>query len=259
MLYTACERIISEADLGDCNLNTFAGGLDHTDPPGDELSEYDTWVGDLLDASCDALANISGYPVGRCSKVYRPCRDRCHFNGCACGCALDGIRLPGLNPQVTAVKVDGATLVAGTDYTVIRTHGGFQYLERVGTNGSYRSWPTWQQIRLADSEVDTFAVTIAAGTYADPIARLAAAEIANDILKVLASEREAAPDGVIAAQAYGLFLDWRRFSSPTEAETMRLAGLSSVQRFIGSRGGPHPVAISSPGLEHGWTLYEIVT
>src|SRR5688572_17539265 len=71
-------------------------------------------IGDLIDAATDAVAQISGGAMtGRCEMTVRPCE----MGGCACGrgrgcnaCTIAGMILPGFNPEVSEVKIDGVVL-----------------------------------------------------------------------------------------------------------------------------------------------------
>ena len=79
-LYTrhyACETVIALEDLDkqtQCEIEAL-------NVPSDQVL-------DLLDAASDALAEITLLPVGRCTKVYRPCRDSCRYFDCHCSCEI---------------------------------------------------------------------------------------------------------------------------------------------------------------------------
>lgn len=237
VLRYACERVVvAPTDL------TCTCSVDNSPLDSDEL-------GDLLDAASDALMKVTGIPVGRCTTIYRPCRKWC-YAGCSCGCNIDGIRLPGLNPTVTAVWLDGVELPE-TEWTVISETSDDHYLVRT-TPGKH--WPYWQDPALAWTEVKTFAIVVEAGTYIDePIIKAAVGEIACDILEHLNQERET-QDGAVSANVYGLAIDYRRFSDPTDQETMTLAGLSWVRRFVVANGGANYAVVYSIDLENGWKL-----
>lgn len=242
-LRSACQRVISDADLANCDCSR--------DKISPALTDSD--INDILDAASDALANITGLPIGRCTTVYRPCRDYCHYWDCACGCTATGIPLPGVDPVVTGVKIDGATINPNT-YAVLRTNGT-PSLERFLLTGAPDAWPSAQNPRLPDTQVGTFSITVESGYYPDRIMRLAAAEIGCDILHSLAQERQV-EDSASSATVYGETVSYTRFGDPTDQSTMTLAGLGQVRRFIASVGALMPAAIISNDLMRGWTLYQ---
>ena len=241
-LREACETVIEVGDLGLCNCDWSSLGL--TGP------ETQT----IMDDAANALARITHLPVGRCTTTYRPCRKGCSNFWCGC-CGPEGIPLPGLNPTVTAVKIDGAT-VATSEYSVIRTANSF-LLQRYDASGNFLAWPHTQNIAIADTQVATFAITVSAGTYPDFITRNAVGELACDALSHLVAERET-DDGAVAATGYGVSLDYRTTVSQaqTATETLALAGLSWLRRFVAANGGARPAALWATELDYGWTLYE---
>lgn len=240
-LREACERTIAVGDLDRCECSYTALGL-----TGPELDA-------LMDDAANTLAKITHLPVGRCSTVYRPCRRGCSSFYCGC-CGPSGIPLPGINPAVTGIKIDGAT-VNPNEYTIIRTPNNWM-LERFDPiNGYPTVWPHWQNIAAPDTMAGTFSITVASGTYPDSVTQSAVAEIACDILSHLNTERET-EEGAVAATGYGVSLSYIRFGDPTDQETRALAGLSWVRRFVAANGGGRSAALWSPELDEGWILHE---
>lgn len=242
VLHYACAQVITDDDLSGCDCT-----LDKISPA---LSDAEVTL--ILEAACDALANITGLPIGRCETVYRPCQDYCHYFGCPCGCGPSGIPLPGILPVVKQVKISGVVVNPNT-YTVIRGHGQ-PSLERFTLAGLPDVWPTQQNVAVPDTFPDTFAVTVESGFYPDTIMREAAAEIACDILSTLAHLRETA-DGVQTASVYGVTQSYTRFGSPTDQQTMTLAGLGQVRRFVAAAGAISYSAFVSNDLKRSWKLY----
>lgn len=241
-LLAACESIITVDDLHSCDCK-----LESIVPP-----LTDEQIEDLLDAACNALANITHLPVGRCSTVWRPCLERCHYWGCPCGCSPSGIPLPGIEPVVTKVEIDGVVLAPAAYSTVVSPFG--RSLERIDG----QTWPVGQYTAKPPTAVGTFAVTVESGLYPDDIMRAAAAEIACDILTLFASEQRQPIDGATSATGYGSTISFQRFGDPTDQQTMNLAGLGWVRRFVASVGAINQTAIISNDMLRGWSMYEVV-
>lgn len=235
LLY-ACEQVIVDpADLT-CECETDATELDEADLTA------------LLESASDLLAQVTGLPVGRCQTIYRP--SRCMDTGV---CGSSGILLPGLNPEVVEVRIDG-DLVSDAEWAMMRDVGGDWYLDRFGANGNSVAWPNYQRVGLAHSEPGTFSVTVEAGTYVtDPVTRLAVNDIVCEVLTKLEGARET-DDGAVSVVAYGVSIDYRRFGDPTDQETMALAGLSWIRRFVLANGGANYAVVDSNDLHNGWRL-----
>ncbi len=117
------------------------------------------------------------YP-GVLRSVVRPCIPcGCGANGLRpCGCSsLSEIRLGGQYAVlgIERVRVDGATLVSGTDYRV----DDDQYLVRLGG----QSWPSCQDLSLAATEPGTWEVTFWYGALVPPDGEIAAAALAAQL------------------------------------------------------------------------------
>lgn len=245
-LYTrqyACERVITAADLSaECRCKLEALNL-----TADQTL-------DLFDSACDTLAKLSRLPVGRCSKVYRPCRDACRYFDCHCACGPNGIPLPGIMPRVTAAKINGTTVDPAT-YATIRTRGGEVTVERFLADGTPDIWPHWQRVYLPDTAADTFSITVEVGLEPDEVMKAAAAEIACDMISRLTNDRITVP-GATGATSYGTTVSNIRFGDPTDQEAQNLVGLHWFRRFVSANGGGRPSALYSPDLDSGWQLYE---
>jgi hypothetical protein len=122
-------------------------------------------------------------------------------------------------------------------------------------DGSPDSWPSAQNIVLPDSMNGTFAISVESGLNPDQVMRNAALEIACDILSTVAQERKPS-DGITTANVYGESVGFTRFGDPTDQQTMNLAGLGNVRRFISSVGATMYGSIYSNDLMRGWTLFE---
>lgn len=237
----ACSSVITPAELAcDCDL------------PASEATKTA-----IVEAAADMLAMLSDAPVGRCVTAYRPCRDEwCDWEVCRC-CGLKGIHLPGMRPEVTEVKIDG-TIVSASEYKVIITPARQYVLIRYNpTTGAQVSWPRCQKVWLPVTAEGTFQITVEAGPEVTEIMKLAVAEIACDIAKALNGQDHELPDGVVSATMNGLTIDWRRFSDPTDQNTMTFAGLPWTQRYLTTMPAKKMVQVLAPELDDGWSLFQV--
>jgi hypothetical protein len=103
------------------------------------------------------------------------------YSGRVCDCLtpatnVDTLEVPYAPVVTIAVKVDGATLAAGTDYRL----DGFRKLRRLG---GFR-WPTTQDLSLADTQPGTWSITLTSGRAVPPNGVLAAREWACELLAI---------------------------------------------------------------------------
>lgn len=236
----ACERLVDLVDLGcECDL------------PDD----MDVVEG-VLDGSSDFLAALAdSVSLGRCTSAYRPCRDAwCSVRWCSC-CGVPGIHLPGVDPSVESVWIDGVELTVNVDYRVMVSPLGQYTLVRL--NGKRPvAWPSCKDRYSDRTEVGTFEIEIASGYARGQLMTMAAAEIACDTFAMLAGGDHILPVGIVSAIAYGTSMNWRRFSDPTEQKTMDLAGLTMVNRFLQSLPQVTGAEVMSPELDDGWELWQ---
>lgn len=239
-LMEACELLVDVEDLGcDCDL------------PEDEFL-----IERVLEAASDFLSILAGTRLGRCTDLYRPCRDvHCTTSLCAC-CKLNGIHLPGLMPTVTEILIDGAVVDPAT-YTVVINPASKFVLVRFNADGNTIYWPRCQKVYLPSTAEDTFEIAVESGYARNQLMTLAAAEIACDIFAFMAGQDHMLPQGVVAAAAYGMQMDFRRFSDPTNQATMDLAGLVWTSRFLQSIPESRGTEILSPELDDGWSLFAL--
>ena len=238
-LQFACEQVLTEDEVTcECVI-----------PADNDLVEA------VLDAAADLLVLISNAPVGRCETIYRPCRDAyCGFTACRC-CRLFGIHLPGFEPTVDEVLIDGVEVDPST-YTVLITPNGQYVLERFDSDGRSVSWPYCQNLLLPSSAANTFEITVSTGLPIGPLTKLAVNEIACDMFAGLTGGDTSLPDGAVSASLNGLFVDWRRFGNPTDQATMTLAGLQWVQRYMATVSEGAHTQILAPELDDGWQLFQ---
>jgi len=175
------------------------------DPPVPVYSEEQKARAESL--AIDSLRTLTGYRIGGCPTVLRPCKAGCGVDtwrtypvgypggvgwmpvlvsgtwlNVACGCAGDGcscssvseIRLPQPSGNISEIKIDGAVLPS-TAYRVdpggrlIRTDGG--------------RWPICQNIAAADTEDGTWSITVRPGLEPDADAQFMAGIMAGEFLR----------------------------------------------------------------------------
>lgn len=191
------------------------------------------------------LRMLTAQRVGGCPITVRPCVARCGYdaggiygfggfkphinehgswvNSCGCsptGCsctALSRIILPAPVGRVDAVKVDGVTLVKGTDY-IQQGHD----LLRVGA-----AWPTCQNLALEDTEVGTMSVTYLRAYQPDYGAAYAAGRLACEYAKACQGGKCALPNGVRSVTRRGISFE---IAADTFSEGM--TGIAPVDAWI---------------------------
>jgi hypothetical protein len=205
-------------------------------------------IDDLIDAASDTLFLASGGIVsGRCQTTYRPCADfDCYCpTGPYCGCSCDasGIPLPGVDPSVELVKIDGD---AFTSWVLING----RVLAR--TDGSY--WPTSQSLHIRDTEDNTFAITVESGLDWMLMASMAANELVCEFAKLLSGRQTSLPPGTVSAVMDGVAVQVNRLPGQQEIEAV---GLTHLARFIGTYSNRVVSEVRSPELTQGWELYTL--
>lgn len=168
-------------------------------------------TGTAVAAASEILYALSGRQFGLCTETLRPCAQDCYgdtwpalggsgyayprptlhagqwYNlvcgGCGddCSCTtVSSVQLPVPTHAVTVVKVDGVTLVAGTDY---RLDDG-SLLVRLGG----ASWPRCNDLNLPDTEVGTWSVTIQYGQPVPTLGAVAVGELGHELALMLACD-----------------------------------------------------------------------
>jgi len=235
-LQSACEVALAPEDLQicQCEITTLA------DEAWESLSE----------TASDILADVTGLPIGQCVHSWRPCMDRCVGSPCGC-CELRGVTMPGWNPRLVEVRVDGE-VVPTTEYAILRK-GTELSLERFYSNGRARPWPGCQSLLLPDTAEGTFAVKVLSGVPIDWQVRAAAAEIACDLLKRWTDDL---PDGITSMTVYGMTVDFRRYGEATGDTAVQQAGFEQVAKLMNRYPVNRQVTVIAPELMRGWSYYE---
>ncbi len=112
--------------------------------------------------------------------------------------------LPSPVHSITAVKLDGVTLTAGTDYRV----DDFRKLVRLGGE----SWPFCQDMNADDTQDNTWSVTAVIGQEVPTIGRWAVGELACEIIAGCLGLACAIPKNATSITRQGLTIDFPTFS-----------------------------------------------
>lgn len=239
-LHFACQAFITADDIldGKCGCE-----LDETDDA--EL------IADCIDQASDMLSVISsGMAAGVCTVTVRPVRL------CSDGpAAFDTTRrfggivtvpLRGPETRVVSVIVDGVVLNP-SEYGLLDDRYLFR---KVGC------WPTSNNLRLDDTNVGTWSITYAFG-FVDKLTRMAATELACELIKDGLGKPNALPRGVTSISVQGASASVRN-----RAEALRDGDeqIPVLARWMSQYAydGPHTVSgIYSPELDQGWELVEV--
>jgi hypothetical protein len=237
-------RVAGEAftTLAAARADESCGCINESEPSDAELQE-------MIDAASDVLAMVSGI-TGRVSFTVRPCGQG-YCQPCVC-CGLDGIPLPGEDPVVTQVKIDGDVIPAN-EYALHRTRVGWN-LVRIGPLDPPAGWPQWQRLWRADTETETFSVTFTSGVHIDWIAEEAALELVCDFAS--SDDRKAR----VIPGARGVNQGGVSIQLSERAERLRNGDAGpAVLRFLHAYGvqGFQRTLVWAPELEEGWTLHQL--
>jgi hypothetical protein len=224
-------------------------------------------TGAAVQAATEILYNRSGQQFGVCTFTIRPCRENCYddvfwgswggggwgsggwfgggtwpqpaliggswYNltcgGCggSCSCTpLSVALMPSPVASIVEVKLNGAVLAA-SGYRV----DNFRELVRLGGF----TWPVCQDMTLADTEDNTWSVTLQVGQAVPAIGALAVGELACEIMKACLGEACAIPRNASTVTRQGITID---FPSIYELLDRKLLGLYAADLFV-STYNPH--------------------
>lgn len=214
-------------------------------------------------AATEILYNLSGQIFDTCTFTVRPCRKDCgdswwggafggvasyaggpwwewgsywprpvNFNGAwfnltcggcsgSCSCSpLSEAWLPSPVSSIVSVKLDGQTLPA-SGYRV----DDYRKLVRLGG----LSWPICQDLSLADTELNTWSVTVEIGEAVPTIGRYAVGELACEIMNSCLGLACALPRNATTITRQGITIDF-----PLFADLLKngLLGLKWTDMFI---------------------------
>lgn len=201
--------------IWNCNISLITGAAEVT--------------GVAVQAASEVLYQLSAQRFGLCNVKLRPCRKSCQggfpwwswweygsypqpywWNGTwynlACGscpgdsCSCIGLaetELPGPVASITEVKLNGVVLTAGVDYRV----DDYRKLVRLGGD----QWPFCQDLRLEDTEDNTWSVTAQYGEVMPVIGRMAVGELALEFVRYLTCDDACQlPFGVVDVSRQGI-------------------------------------------------------
>lgn len=233
---TSAEAVRNSETCGCVNLD---------EPPDDELEL-------MIDAASDTLAILSGGVTGRTTFTVRPCATSWCSCACPC-CGLDGIQLPGEDPVVTSVRIDGVTIASDT-YALHSTRIG-KSLVRVSSTGTQpQSWPMWQSLWRPASQQDTFEIVYTSGIHVDWVIESAAIELTCDF----ATLNERRPNAI--RHAASVTQGGVNMQIKERVDRIRNGESGpSTARFMGiyAPDGRQRSAVYSPEIEGGWELHVI--
>lgn len=237
MVQVACEPFATVADFdeGTC--------------PCAPLSEEQ--IEDLIAEASDLLAVASrGMFRGRCTTVVRPCRNVavCECGAMRpCGCSPDAVRLPGVDPVVLDVVIDGTSqplenflLLDGN--MLVRLGGG--------------RWPNRQHLAQPHTENGTWAIEVEWGHHVSQIAAQATIELVCELAKGCQGAKTALPPNAQSAVIGGVSIGLQRRAEIIR-ETAGTGDLPKVARFL-SAVMPYgvPSTVWSPEL-YDFTLHVV--
>jgi hypothetical protein len=170
-----------------------------------------------------AIQVLTGYQVGNCPIVVRPCITRCipadgwlpnspwmtpyisngrWYNSCGCGpkdcscTSLTTIRLGGPVGEVIEVLLNGVALTPGVDYRV-DNHSELVYL-------GGEAWPACQDMAAPVTADGTMAVTYVRGVPLDSMGETVAGILAKEYLNACADTECRLPSSVVSLARQGV-------------------------------------------------------
>lgn len=198
-----------------------------------EFADYSVRTRGLAKAlAVETLMMLTAYRVGGCDITIRPCNVWCWETPCVCGNSCHNLgrkafRLGGHVGHVTEVIIDGVVL----DESAYRVDNGDQLVRIDGD-----VWPITQDMTLATTEVDTFAVTYLAAAEVDALGSMAAGIMACEFAKALSGSKECRlPAAVTAVVRQGFGATVTRQGITTEVRSAypnNLTGIREVDSYI---------------------------
>jgi hypothetical protein len=242
-LQFACQPFVTVEDVFD---DRCACALDE--------GEHLDLVEDVIDMASDILTIMSGGRIaGICDSTYRPVK----VGGGACAPAAGGmsdheyalfgqtdmIPIPGIQPQVIEVEIDGVVLNP-SEYGLMN---GRYLFRREG------SWPASNDLLALDSADGVFSITIRSGLPPDFITRQAAIELTCEIVSDVVGAATRLPRGARSANLQGVAV---ALSEQAEADEEETDGLARIRRFYAWH-CQDAATVWSPETNRGWELVTV--
>jgi hypothetical protein len=234
-VFTACHPFVDRTDIS-CDCDAFS----------------DEEIEELIDQASDLVAVLTGGKIaGQCTQTVRPVGDH------ACSPFAERpirshnskqILLPGPNPTVTQIKIDG-TVLASSEYVMVDD----VYLTRV-----HGVWPSNKNPLLPDTDDNTFSVTFTVG-FLPALAKMAVKELVCDWVKsdVRLGFNRALPHGARSANIAGVNIQLEQTVEEIRRRSILLPSLVRLLTVYAPDAG-QPAVAYSPELENGWILHTVV-
>jgi hypothetical protein len=130
---------------------------------------------------------------------------------------------------VSAVKIDGLTLVAGQDWEL---YDGRLLVRMVSQGGASIGWPLDQRLDLPDTAQGTWSITYQSGTPVPPGGKLAAKALADDLMRLLTPGVACAlPDRAMTVSRQGVTINVGTFKELLDAGR---TGIYAVDLWLGA-------------------------
>lgn len=214
----------------------------------------DAEVDELIEVASDAIAiATAGIVAGRRTADVLPYVDLDAFLlGDSWPCNSPGIPLPGVDPVVVSVTIDGVALASNL-YTV-RTTSAASELHRISVDGNPPPpWPTSQQLWRNGVGDHTFVVRYTYGIHVDWMIQEAAIEMVCDLaVPTLDKKKSTMRPGVTSVSQGGVTVQVDNMVSRVRAGEVGPA----TSRMVGYYApfGRAATNVWSPELSGGWTL-----
>jgi hypothetical protein len=184
---------------------------------------------------------------GACTSTVRPCRDTDCWCWCPCGCncMTDAVILPVNTLGVIEVRIDGKPLL-DTEWALIDGD------HLVRTDG--RSWPSRQNVAIADDQPGTFAIDLRHGSGVPPVLRRATVELVNELwLSWTGDPACRLPASTTSVSRQGLSFSTQNTVDQVREAGPSLPGIALAMALYNPTNERLPSDVLNP--ETGWTLH----
>lgn len=202
-----------------------------------------------IDQASDVIAIITGGQIsGRCSDVVRPRGEgTCgciQQSCCVCG-DVRGIVLPGPDPQIDEILIDGDSFndwIILDGKTLVRSDG--------------QPWPSCQDVTAPSTEDGTFQVSVTYGQEIPLLAKEAAAELICMMLRHPAQSTRGGHPGTRSVSIAGVNIGLDQIALEAKQRAFMMPYVNRLLTVYAPDGGT-PAVVYSPELEDGWKLHRV--